>query len=190
MGQVYWSDTRAIALNEVGYHEQGNNWTKYAKDLDAIGYFNGPKQNIPWCCTFIAWCILKASNPDPKGTALAAQYQPTRDNCGCGVKYNAGYYKKKGKFYSTPEPGDVFFTKSYGHTGFVDKVNGDGTFTTIEGNHGDVVGTDTRKVSDMEGFGRPWYTSESNKPGTSTPTTDNADKAIEEIKGVLKKYGF
>lgn len=193
MGQVYWSDTRAIALNEVGYHEQGNNWTKYARDLDAISYFNGPKQNIPWCCTFTSWCIWKASNPDPKGTALAAQYQPTRDNCGCGVKYNAGYYKSKGKFFSKPEPGDVFFTKGYGHTGFVDKVNGDGTFTTIEGNHGDAVGTDTRKVSDMEGFGRPWYTSEDNKPGTSAPSTpakNNAEKAIDEIKGVLKKYGF
>lgn len=193
MGQVYWSDTKSIAQGEIGYHEEGNNWTKYAKDLDAIGYFNGAKQNIAWCCTFTSWCIWKASNPDPKGTALAAQYQPTRDNCGCGVKYNAGYYKNKGKFFSKPEEGDVFFTKGYGHTGFVLKVNGDGTFTTIEGNHNDAVGSTTRKVSDMEGFGRPWYTSESNKPGTSTPSTptkSNAEKAIDEIKGVLKKYGF
>ena len=193
MGQVYWSDTKAIAQGEIGYHEEGNNWTKYAKDLDAISYFNGAKQNIAWCCTFTSWCIWKASDPDPKGTALAAQYQPTRDNCGCGVKYNAGYYKNKGKFFSTPEEGDVFFTKGYGHTGFVLKVNGDGTFTTIEGNHNDAVGSTTRKVSDMEGFGRPWYTSESNKPGASAPSTpakSNAEKAIDEIKGVLKKYGF
>ena len=193
MGEVYWSDVKAIAQGEIGYHEEGNNWTKYAKDLDTIGYFNGAKQNIAWCCTYTAWCIWKASNPDPKGTALAAQYQPTRDNCGCGVKYNAGYYKNKGKFFSTPQEGDVFFTKGYGHTGFVLKVNGDGTFVTNEGNHNDAVGSTTRKVSDMEGFGRPWYSPESDKPGTSAPSTpakSNAEKAIDEIKGVLKKYGF
>ena len=190
MGDVKWSDTRRIAQNELGYKEQGNNWTKYAKDLDAISYFNGPKQNIAWCCTFTSWCIWKASNPDPKGTALAAQYQPKNDNCGCGVKFNAQYYKNKGKFYSTPEEGDVFFTKGYGHTGFVLKVNGDGTFTTIEGNHNDMVASTTRNISEMEGFGRPWYTAE-DEPVTQIPTTTpNATKCIEEIKGVLKKYGF
>ena len=166
MGDVKWSDTRKIAKNELGYHEEGNNWTKYARDLDAIHYFNGPKQNIAWCATFTSWCIWKASNPDPKGTALAAQYQPRNDNCGCGVKYNAKYYKNKGKFYSTPEPGDVFFTKGYGHTGFVDEVNGN-TFTTIEGNHNNKVDSITRSVSAMEGFGRPWYTAE------DTPTVDS-----------------
>lgn len=190
MGSVKWSDVKRIAEGEIGYKESGNNWTKYAKDLDAISYFNGAKQNIAWCATFVAWCIWKASNPDPKGTALAAQYQPTRDNCGCGVKYNAGYYKKKGKFCSTPKEGMVFFTKNFAHIGFVRHVNGDGTFTTIEGNHGDAVGSTTRNISDMEGFGDVWYDPESSSSTPSTPVQSNADKAITEIKEVLKKYGF
>ena len=49
---------------------------------------------------------------------------------------------------------------NYTHTGFVSKVNNDGTFQTIEGNHDDKVASITRKVSDMAGFGRPWYTAE------------------------------
>lgn len=160
MGDVRWSDVKKTAQAEIGYTEGPDNWTKYAKDLDSINYFNGPKQNIPWCGTYVAWCFYKSASPDPKGTALAAQYQPSKDNCGAGVKFNAQYYKNKGKFYSTPKEGDVFFTKNYTHMGFVLEVNSNGTFKTNEGNHNDKVDNDVRKISDMEGFGRPWYTAE------------------------------
>ena len=44
--------------------------------------------------------------------------------------------------------------------GFVDRVNSDGSFVTNEGNHNNKVASVIRKVSDMEGFGRPWYTAE------------------------------
>lgn len=161
MGDVKWSDVKKTAQAEVGYKEGPNNWTKYAAELDAINYFNGPKQNVAWCATFTSWCFYKSATPDPKGTALAAQYQPSKDNCGCGVKFNANYYKNKGKFVSEPHPGDVFFTANYTHTGFVSEVYSDGTFRTIEGNHDDMVANVIRKVSDMAGFGRPWYTAES-----------------------------
>ena len=73
MGEVYWSDVQRIAKNEIGYKEGPNNWNKYAQDLDRISYFNYPKQNVAWCAVFTSWCIWKASDPDPKGTALAEQ---------------------------------------------------------------------------------------------------------------------
>lgn len=165
MGDVKWSDVKRYAQSQLGYKEGPNNWNKYAEELDAIHYFNYPKQNVAWCGVYVADCIYNASYPDPKGTALAAQYQPRADNCGAGVSYNANYYKKAGEFYDYPEPGDVFFTKGYGHMGFVLDVNGD-TFTTNEGNHNNRVDSCTRRVSDMEGFGRPWYTAE------DTPTVD------------------
>lgn len=161
MGDVKWSDVKRTAQAEIGYTEGPDNWTKYAAELDKINYFNGPKQNVAWCATFTSWCFYKSAAPDPKGTALAAQYQPSKDNCGCGVKFNANYYKNKGKFVSSPKPGDVFFTSNYTHTGFVSKLNGDGTFQTIEGNHDNKVASVKRKISDMAGFGRPWYTAES-----------------------------
>lgn len=161
MGDVKWSDVKRTAQAEIGYTEGPDNWTKYAADLDKINYFNGPKQNVAWCGTYIAWCFYKSAAPDPKGTALAAQYQPTKDNCGCGVKFNADYYRKKGKLKDTPKEGCVFFTKDYTHMGFVLEVYSNGTFKTNEGNHNNKVANDIRKISDMAGFGYPWYTAES-----------------------------
>ena len=187
MGDVKWSDVRRIANDEIGYHEEGNNWTKYARDLDLIHYFNGNKQNVAWCATFTSWCIWKASNPDPKGTALAAQYQPRTDNCGCGVKYNAQYYKNKGEFYSRPEPGDVFFTNGWGHTGFVDEVNGN-TFTTIEGNHNNQVDRCTRSISAMEGFGRPWYTAEDEPIPTPDKKGYDGEFPKRPARGYFQRY--
>ena len=181
MGDVKWSDCKKIAHGELGYTEAGNNWTKYAMDLDAINYFNGPKQNVAWCGTYVAWVIWKASYPDPKGTALAAQYQPSKDNCGCGVSFNAGYYKKKNRFFKAPKEGDVFFTKDYQHMGFVDQVNSDGSFVTNEGNHNDKVASVIRKISDMEGFGRPWYTAEDPAPEKEVNITITV-KAPDDVK--------
>lgn len=169
MGDVKWSDVKSVACSQLGYEEGENNWTKYAEELDAINYFNSPKQNIAWCATYTAWCIWKASNPDPKGTALAAQYQPSKDNCGCGVAWNARYYKDHNKLFDYPEEGDVFFTKGYNHTGFVYKVIDNHTFITNEGNHNNKVDSCVRHIDEMEGFGRPWYTPEDPEP----PEPDN-----------------
>lgn len=62
----------AIAAAEIGYHEKasnasldsktansgGNNYTKYARDLYAAGYYNGNKQGVAWCDMFFDWCIF------------------------------------------------------------------------------------------------------------------------------------
>ena len=178
---VLWSNVKAVSALEIGYTEGSNNWTKYARDLDEIKYFNTPKQNVPWCCTYTSWCIWVASD---KASALAAQFQPSVDNCGCGVSYNAGYYKNKKRFFTTPQEGDVFFTKGYGHTGFVIKVNGDGSFVTNEGNHNNKVDSITRKVSDMEGFGRPKYDTEPTPEPTKT--VDVTIRTPKDIKVNVK----
>ena len=59
-----------IAREELGYLEKASNahldsktanagdknFTKYARDIDAIPHFyNGKKQGYPWCTTFVAW---------------------------------------------------------------------------------------------------------------------------------------
>ncbi|MCM1222676.1 MAG: CHAP domain-containing protein, partial [Lachnospiraceae bacterium] len=34
-----------------------NNWTKYARDLDALGrVYNGKKNGYAWCDVFVDWC--------------------------------------------------------------------------------------------------------------------------------------
>ena len=68
------SDIVTIALAEVGYREKASNanlddktansgaanWTKYARDLAAAGYYNGNKNGYAWCDVFVDWCFFKA----------------------------------------------------------------------------------------------------------------------------------
>lgn len=140
-----------IALAEVGYLEKkdknnldsktGNagdkNYTKYARDLDAIGFYNGRKQSVTWCDVFVDWDFVQAYGVE---AALALIFQPTKasQNCGAGCKYSRQYYDKNGRLFSTPEPGDqIFFyssdKSSISHTGLVYDV--DKTYIyTVEGN--------------------------------------------------------
>ena len=168
------NDTLRIANGELGYRETGTNHTKYADDLDAIKYFNSPKQNIEWCGTFDYWCIWMATGKN-KSDALAATYQPSYDNCACGCKYGAQYFRNKGAWYSTPKRGDVVFYSSKGseyHQGLVDtELDGSGYFYAIEGNHNNKVDYVKRSLSECAGFGRPDYADgPSPEPHTNTYT--------------------
>lgn len=58
------------------------------------------------------------------------------------------------------------------HVGIVEKVNGDGTFYTIEGNYSDVVGRHLRDAKYVVGYGRPDWAAlpaYSGGGGTSVP---------------------
>lgn len=140
----------SIALAEEGYLEKRNteqldektanagdrNYTKYARDLDKISYFNGRKQGVAWCAVFVSWCFQKTFG---KALALKLQCQPTTSNSGAGCNSAMRYYKNKGQLYTYPEWGDqVFFwssgsTAEAGHTGIVEAVR-DNRVYTIEGN--------------------------------------------------------
>lgn len=179
MGSCYIKDVLKVAQGEIGYHESGTNWTKYARDLDKVHYFNYNKQNIEWCSTFLNWCILKAcipsdrSDSEKKWDALYFTYEPSKDNCACGVKYWKGYFKNHKALYSSPKVGDIAFIGS-GHVGIVEKVNGS-KITTIEGNHGDKVARVSRSTSECTGFGRPRYDGYEPAPApTPTPTPKEA----------------
>lgn len=146
----YVSKLLAVAAGEVGYLEKKtnknldsktanagyNNYTKYARDLDKLGYFyNGRKNGYAWCDVFVDWCFVTAFGPDE---AMKLLQQPKR-SYGAGVGYSRNYYKKKKQFYKkNPQPGDqIFFYKAnlvtLAHTGLVEKV--DDTYVyTIEGN--------------------------------------------------------
>ena len=82
------SDIVTIALAEVGYREKTSNaalddktanagaanWTKYARDLAAAGYYNGNKNGYAWCDVFVDWCFFKAygASARPVLSALVA----------------------------------------------------------------------------------------------------------------------
>ena len=172
------ADIVAIALAELGYHEKasntalddktansgGNNWTKYARDLAAAGYYNGNKNGYAWCDVFVDWVFFKAYGAK-EGQRIQCQTGPL----GAGCIYSAQYYQQKGRYDRNPKVGDqVFFQTAgqIGHTGIVVEVT-DTTITTVEGNSSDQVKKNTYSRSNgyIAGYGHPLY---SDTPAAAT----------------------
>lgn len=134
------ADIIGVALTQVGYREGSNNYTKYGV------WFGRP--NDPWCGFFVSWCASQAGIPTSvlRKTGLASPNS-------FGIPYYDGASYR-------PQPGDLFFTKSFGHVGIVYYTSGD-YFYTLEGNTYEAVGGDGvfsrhRKISDYY-FGVPNY---------------------------------
>lgn len=177
----YASQVISIAEAEVGYLEKASssnldsktanpgdkNYTKYARDLDAItDFYNTAKQSVAWCCVFVHWCFVQAYGVD---TAKELTHQPSK-SLGAGVGYCMDYYKNYNQFHvSNPKVGDqIFFgdSDSQTHTGLVYKVDSQKVYT-IEGNTPDPTGSNAYNgvykneyaLSDTSilGYGRPLY---------------------------------
>lgn len=215
-----------IALAQVGYLEKksnsnldsmtgnagSNNYTKFARDLDKLGYFyNGPKNGYAWCDVFVDWCFVQAYGVD---NALALLKQPKK-SYGAGCYYSAKYYKDKKQFHtSNPQPGDqIFFWNSgktdVAHTGLVYDI--DATYVyTVEGNtssssgviaNGGAVEKKKYKLnySRIYGYGRPEYDIEEvvtpSVPVIDTNKTEpKPSNVIHKVKkgeclwGIAEKY--
>lgn len=180
MGSCYIDKVISIAKSQLGYEESGSNWTKFARDLDAVKYFNSNKQNVAWCGTFCYWVILKAcipedrSDSEKKWDALYFTYQPSKDNCACACRYGAQYFRNNKAFYSSPKVGDIAFYGDKGseyHQGIVEQIINSTQFYAIEGNSNNKVRRVKRNISECSGFGRPRYDGVSPEPApTPTPT--------------------
>lgn len=174
-----------IALAEVGYLEKASkesldnktanagsaNITKYARDLADISYFNGNKQGVAWCATFVCWCFYKAYG---KAAALKLLCQPTngKNNAGAGCKHARNYFSAKGRLHDTPQVGDqIFFYSSdmseISHTGLVYSVDNSKVYT-VEGNTSSASGVVANggavakksyalTYARIAGYGRPDY---------------------------------
>ena len=185
-----------IAKAETGYLEKksnsqldgktanagSNNYTKYGRDLDAIGFYNGKKNGVAWCDQFVDWCFVQAFG---KAIALEITFQPKKaaSNCGAGCQYSRSYYKNNGRLFDKPEPGDqIFFWNSgktrVSHTGLVIAV--DSTYVhTIEGNTSGASGVVANgggvkaksyalNYSRIAGYGRPdWNVAAEEAPATT-----------------------
>lgn len=177
----------AVAAAEIGYKEKASNsqlddktanagsanYTKYANyfDKECPDWYNGKKNGYAWCDMFVDWCFHMAFGHEK---ALELLCQPEK-SCGAGCTYSAGYYKAKGRFYtSNPKPGDqIFFGTSISncsHTGIVEKVDSSKVYT-IEGNTSDVVARRSYALSyaKIVGYGRPAYDAETSEPAAGTP---------------------
>lgn len=194
MGSIYAEDVIKIALNEVGYKEgPRENENKYARELDAVDYFVGcgHKNFLPWCCVFTNWCLFKASDSSSasgkKWDAINFQYESSSCNTSAVVSYYKGFFKRKGKIYSSPKPGDIAF---YGdsHVGLVISVSGS-SMVVVEGNTGNAVKKKTRPISDSGCFGRPSY---DKKPEPTPPTPDKkpypGEWPVRPSRGYFQRY--
>lgn len=166
-----------LANDEVGYLEKKNknnlddkiknygynNFTKYARDLDAINnFYNGKKQGSPWCSVFVAWLFVKTYGVDKTRILLNYPVKSLASSC----TYAINYFKKVKSFVRSPKIGDIIFFKQ-GHTGLV--VNVDKNYVyTIEGNttnkngvyaNGGGVYDKSYRLNNESilGYGRPLY---------------------------------
>ena len=169
-----------IAKEENGYLEKksnkdldsktgnagSNNYTKYARDLYPS------LQGQAWCDMYVDWCFVKAFGQVTASQLLCggfSAYTPT----------SAQYYKNKGRWRTSPEPGDQIFFKNavrICHTGIVTRVTSSKVYT-IEGNTSGASGVIANgggvceksydlSYSGIAGYGRPdwslvedpWYT--------------------------------
>lgn len=161
----------ATAEDQLGYMGKRSNsqldeyksntsglWNKYARDLDALGdFYNGRKNGYDWCDVFVDWCFVTAFGRELGQKLLG---QPDR-SLGAGTGYSLNYYKQKGRFFTTPQPGDqIFFgdSRSTWHTGIVVKAEG-GYVHTIEGNAGNPSAVRACRYviseKNIKGYGRP-----------------------------------
>lgn len=167
-------------LDQVGYHEEGDNLTKYARDYDYDTRLYGfDMEGKPWCDWFsdLAYCVCFGFEIGAKMT-----YQWPTGSAAC--KTSASFYQQNDAWYHTPEVGDqVFFYYSgdINHVESVIEVNG-GRFTTVGGNSSDMVKKNEYSLGDpkIAGFGRPnwYYTLKNSKSGEKQES--NPEKSPEE----------
>lgn len=178
-----------LALSQVGYREKASNanlddptanagsgnYTKYARDLDAIkGFYNGPKQGYAYCDVFVDWCFVKAF-----GVVGAKELLCQPDNsCGAGCYYSAWYFEQHKQFHERdPQAGDqIFFSYREGevsHTGLVVEVTSSSVFT-VEGNTSDGVYKRSYPLSDARiyGYGRPNWNATPSEQADPEPAQD------------------
>lgn len=215
----------ALAQEQVGYLEKKNNsqlddktanagsanYTKYARDLDALGnFYNGPKQGFAWCDVFVDWLFVKCFGVENALKLLCQGYKSS----GAGCTYSMNYYRAKGQFHTRsekPQVGDQIFFGSglndASHTGIVYMVN-DTTVYTIEGNTSGASGvvangggvfkkSYARNYLSIIGYGRPAYNDgfvgdsvdesvttpdDTPKPDTNMPTLKKGDKGTNVKK--------
>ena len=189
-----------LAEAEVGYLEKAsianldsktgnagsNNYTKYARDLNAAGFFNGNKNGYAWCAVFVTWvCWMLCGKDRSKTENLLCQTGPYGASCTSAAQY----YKQAGRFYTTdPKPGDqIFFFDAARtcavHTGIVVDVD-DTCVYTVEGNTSSAAGVVENggcvrnkkypiNYSRIYGYGRPKY---EESAATTTTTTKEGFK--------------
>jgi len=172
----------AEAKKHIGFRETGENDTKFNRWLGPIGGYAHGGFGYPWCHAFISFCLWHSDNADTG---------PRTAGCESGV----GWFKKHGRYDSTPHVGDIVYYGPGGgtHVELVVGVSAD-TIQTIGGNTSGSVDGKTffngngvyqktvRRSSRIDGYGHPEYSSGQTPAGPSGPAA--AAKTVKPITTV------
>ncbi len=180
------------ASNNDLYSFEGNagkgNYTIFQAELDAARFWNNAKQGYEWCTSFVAWCFWRTAGIEAKQIlCLTGDY-------GASCTAWAGYYKAAGRLFTKPKVGDQYFQRGSDgapcHTGLVESVSGI-TFTTIEGNAGNMVKRVQRKLDGtVYGFGRPYYSIQEDTDMVRYKTIDEIPEGYRAETRELMELGF
>ena len=102
-----------------------DNVTKYAKEMDDMGVYNGIKQGYPYCNVFIDWIFMQAVGLDRASELLIGW------SAGCTQDWY--WLKNAGRVVVNPQRGDLIFFRNLSHIGIIEKVENNKIYT-IEGN--------------------------------------------------------
>lgn len=191
-----------IARGELGYKEKetnsqlddptanagDGNWTKYARDLHAAGYYQTAKNGYAWCDMFVDWCFWKLAGSKEKGEWLECQ----TGLYGAGCEWSSNCYRWADRFDKNPQPGDqIFFGKTGAeeHTGIVEKVE-NGIVHTIEGNASNMVKRCTYSLdsSRIVGYGHPRFDAETEVEEDVEPVTGYASTGSAEDEKTIWNF--
>lgn len=183
---------REKASNKDLYSFEGNagkgNYTMFQAELDKARFWNNAKQGYEWCTSFVAWCFWRIAGIEAKQIlCLTGDY-------GASCTAWAGYYKAADRLFSSPRAGDQYFQRGSDgapcHTGLVESVSGS-TFTTIEGNAGNMVKRVQRKLDGtVYGFGRPYYSKQEDTDMVRYKTIDDIPEGYRAETRELMELGF
>lgn len=140
-----------IARSQIGVTEN----PPHSNHVPYWDWYQPAYQGSAWCACFVSWCFDQAGVPlnieTPKGFIF--------------VPAGVAWFRAHGQLRAWPEPG--FIALYNAHTGIVEAVHPDGSFTAIEGNEGDRVMRVHRGLHDpvgVIGFGDPLYTDDEGEP--------------------------
>jgi hypothetical protein len=153
-------DALNLAVSQVGISEDAYGGTKFNKwfmgspfaeeDARRDGASVGDYADAAWCDIFISWVGQQLGVKGMGADAFTPKH--------------AGWFKKRGRWGTTPRPGAIVFYAWNGggidgidHVGMVIKDNHNGTIQTVEGNTDDAVRIRTRDTSSVVGYGYPQY---------------------------------
>lgn len=182
----------AEARKHLGYHETGENDTRFNRWLGPIGGYPHGGYGYPWCQAFVSFCLWHSDNADTG---------PRTAGCESAVSW----FKQHGRYSSTPHVGDLVYYGPNGgtHVELVVGVSGD-NIQTIGGNtsgsidgktffNGDGVYQKTvKRSSRIDGYGHPLYGAGAAAPGpkrggASTATGGAAVKAMTSVRSIRQQ---